>query len=296
MARENARGDVVEHRISVGSIRLAIRDTGAGDPVVMLHGFPELSYSWRYQLPALARAGYRAIAPDLRGYGASDRPATVDAYAVPALVGDVVGLIDALGYDRVHLVGHDWGGGLAWATAALHPDRVRSLVIANAPHPVASAEARRDDPAQRAKSWYMLLFQFVGVAESWLADNDFANLREMVFDNAAPGTFSPEDVRVYLDAFSRDGALTAALNYYRANMPAAAWLREPPQLPQITTPTMVIWGEADTFLGLGLLERSVAKVRGPVRVERLAGVSHWVQQEVPDAVNALLVEWLRSTS
>ena len=286
---------MAEHRISVGSIRLAIRDTGAGDPVVLLHGFPELSYSWRHQLPALARAGYRAIAPDLRGYGASDRPATVDAYAVPALVGDVVGLIDALGYDRVHLVGHDWGGGLAWATAALHPDRVRSLVIANAPHPVASAEARHDDPAQRAKSWYMLLFQFVGVAESWLADNDFANLREMVFDNAAPGTFSPEDVRVYLDAFSRDGALTAALNYYRANMPAAAWLREPPQLPEITTPTMVIWGEADTFLGLGLLERSVAKVRGPVRVERLAGVSHWVQQEAPDAVNALLVEWLRST-
>lgn len=279
-------------RIKVDGIRLAIREAGHGDPVVLLHGFPELSYSWRHQLPVLAEAGYRAIAPDLRGYGDSDRPLGVDAYGVPALVGDVVGLIDALGYDRVHLVGHDWGGGLAWAAAALYPQRVRSLVIANAPHPVASAEARREDAAQRAKSWYMLLFQFVGVAESWLANDDFANLREMVFDNAAPGTFTPADVRVYLDAFSRDGALTAALNWYRANMPAAAWLREPPQLPEITTPTMVIWGEADAYLGLGLLERSIAKVRGPLRVERLPGVSHWVQQEAPAAVNALLIDWL----
>jgi pimeloyl-ACP methyl ester carboxylesterase len=281
-------------RIKVGDIRLAIREDGAGEPVVMLHGFPELSYSWRHQLPVLAAAGYRAIAPDLRGYGDSDRPATVDAYALPALVGDVVGLVDALGYERVHLVGHDWGGGLAWVTAALHPERVRTLVIANAPHPVASAEARNEDAAQRAKSWYMLLFQFVGVAESWLADNDFANLREMVFDNAAPGTFTPEDVQVFLEAFARDGALTAALNYYRANMPAAAWLRPPPHLPDITVPTMVIWGEADTYLGLGLLERSCAKVTGPLRVERLPGVSHWVQQEAPDAVNAALIEWLRA--
>ena len=279
-------------RVKVGDIRLAVHAAGDGPPVVMLHGFPELAYSWRHQLPALAAAGYRAIAPDLRGYGDSDRPSGVAAYTVPALVGDVVGLIDALGYARVHLVGHDWGGGLAWATAALHPDRLESLVICNAPHPVASAEARVEDPGQRAKSWYMLLFQFVGVAESWLSDNDFRNLREMVFENAAPGTFTTDDIRVYLDAFARDGALTAALNYYRANMPAAAWIRQPPQLPPITTPTMVIWGEADSYLGLGLLERSVTKVSGPVRVERLGGVSHWVQQEAPEAVNALLVDWL----
>jgi pimeloyl-ACP methyl ester carboxylesterase len=281
-------------RINVGDLRLAIRQEGSGDPVVLLHGFPELSYSWRHQLPVLAEAGFCAIAPDLRGYGDSDRPTGVAAYAVPALVGDVVGLIDALGYPQVHLVGHDWGGGLAWATAALHPERVRTLTIANAPHPTASAEARRDDAAQRAKSWYMLLFQFVGVAESWLANDDFRNLREMVFENAAPGTFTPDDVQIYLDAFSRDGALTAALNYYRANMPAAAWLRPPPQLPDITTPTMVIWGEADSYLGLGLLKRSCAKVRAPVRVERLPGVSHWVQQEAPELVNALLIDWLRA--
>jgi pimeloyl-ACP methyl ester carboxylesterase len=279
-------------RIKVGDIRLAVRSEGDGDPVLLLHGFPELSYSWRHQLPALAAAGYRAIAPDLRGYGSSDRPDTVDAYLAPALIGDIIGLMDALGYDRVHLVGHDWGGGLAWGAAALYPERIRSLVIANAPHPVASAEARVLDPEQRAKSWYMLLFQFVGVAETWLSDNDFHNFREMVFRNARPGAFTAADEQVYIDAFSVDGALTAALNYYRANMPAAAWIRPPTQLPTITTPTMVIWGEADTYLGLGLLERSVAKVAGQVRVERLGGVSHWVQQDAPAEVSALLVDWL----
>lgn len=278
-------------RVKAHDIRLAVHEAGAGDPVLLLHGFPELAYSWRHQVSALADAGYRAVAPDLRGYGASDRPRGVEDYAVPLLVADVVGLIDDLG-GRVHLVGHDWGGGIAWATAALHPDRVQSLTIMNAPHPVASAEARRESEAQRAKSWYMLLFQFPGIAEAWFSADDWRQLRAMVFENAAPGTFSEEDVEVFLAAFAEDGALTAALNYYRANMPPAAWLRPPPQLPAVTVPTMVVWGEADTYLGIELLERSLAKCEGPTRVERLEGVSHWVQQEAPAAVNAHLIDWL----
>jgi len=279
-------------RLSVGTLRLAIRESGSGEPVIFLHGFPELSYSWRHQLAPIAGNGFWAIAPDLRGCGDSDRPEDVGAYGIGALIGDVIGLLDALGLERAHLVGHDWGGGIAWATTALHPDRVSSLAILNAPHPVASAEARRDDAAQRAMSWYMLLFQFVGVAESWLSRNDFANFREMLFDNAAPGTFTDDDIAVYLDAYRRDGALTAALNYYRANMPAAAWLRDPPQLPDITTPTLVVWGDGDTYLGSRLRDRSVEKVTGPVEVITLAGVSHWVQQEAPDAVNRALIAWL----
>jgi pimeloyl-ACP methyl ester carboxylesterase len=279
--------------VRVGDIRLAVTDAGDGpDTVVLLHGFPELAYSWRHQIPPLVAAGHRVVAPDLRGYGESDRPGLVDDYAIPALVGDVVGLIASLGAERVHLVAHDWGGSLAWVIAARRPELVESLVILNSPHPVASAEARREDAAQRAKSWYMLLFQFPGVAETWLSADDFANLRDMVFRNAAPGTFTAEDEAVYLDAFRQEGALTAALNYYRANMPPAAWLRPPPQLPPVRVPTMIVWGEQDAYLGLGLLDRSAAKVEGPLRIERLPGVGHWVQQEAPGEVTRLLVAWL----
>lgn len=282
-------------RIDVGEVRLAITEAGdpAGDPVVLLHGFPEIGHSWRHQLPALAAAGFHAVAPDLRGYGASDRPSAVDAYAAPKLVGDVAGLIRALGHESAHVVGHDWGGGLAWGLAGNLPGMVRSLTILNAPVGPVSARLRREDPAQRAKSWYMLLFQFPGVAEAWLSADDFANLRQFVFDTAAPGTFPDDEREVFVDALRRDGALTAALNYYRANMPPASWLRDPPDPPPVTVPTMIIWGEADAYMDPVLLERSAATVTGPLRIERLPGVSHWVQQEAPDRVNELLLDFLR---
>lgn len=283
-------------RIDVGEVRLAVTEAGdpSGEPVLLLHGFPELGHSWRHQLPALAAAGYHAVAPDLRGYGGSDRPAAVDEYAAPKLLGDVVGLVRALGHDSAHLVGHDWGGGLAWALAGTRPDLVRSLTILNAPVAQVSARLRREDAEQRARSWYMLLFQFAGVAETWLSQDDFANLRAFVFDDAAPGAFPEEDREVYLDALRRDGALTAALNWYRANMPPAAWLRDPPDPPAVPVPTMIIWGEADSNMGAALLERSAQTVTGPLRVERLPGVSHWVQQEVPDRVSSLLIDFLGS--
>jgi pimeloyl-ACP methyl ester carboxylesterase len=283
-------------RIDVGEVRLAVREEGdpGGEPVVLLHGFPELSHSWRHQMPALAAAGYHAVAPDLRGYGRSDRPASVGAYAAPKLVADVVGLIRALGHESAHLVGHDWGGALAWALAGNAPEVVRSLTALHAPVGPVSARLRREDPDQRAKSWYMLLFQFTGVAETWLAADDFANLRAFVFDTAAEGTFPEEDREVFVDALRRDGALTAALNWYRANMPPASWLRDPPDPPSVSVPTLVIWGEADAYMDPVLLTRSASTVTGPLRVERLPNVSHWVQQEAPERVNALLLDFLAS--
>jgi pimeloyl-ACP methyl ester carboxylesterase len=285
---------VSARRVDVGEVRLAVREAGEGEPVILLHGFPELSYSWRHQVEALAAAGFHAVAPDLRGYGQSDRPPAVEAYAAPKLLGDVVGLIGALGHDSAHVVGHDWGGSLAWALAASRPEMVRSLTILNAPQAAVSARMRREDPEQQAKSWYMFMFQFAGVAEAWLSADDFRNLRRFVFEDAAPGAFTPDDQRVYIDALSADGALTAALNYYRANMPPASILREPPAPAPITVPTMIIWGEADSNMSIELLDRSAATVTGPLRVERLPGVSHWVQQEAPERVNALLVDFLSS--
>jgi pimeloyl-ACP methyl ester carboxylesterase len=278
----------------VGEVRLAVAEAGdpAGEPVILLHGFPEMSHSWRHQLPALAGAGFHAVAPDLRGYGGSDRPTAVEAYAARALVGDVAGLIRALGHESAHVVGHDWGGSLAWGLAGASPEMVRSLTILNAPQGPVSARLRREDRSQQAKSWYMLLFQFPGVAEAWLSDDDFANLRRFVFDTAAPEAFPPADREAFVDALRRDGALTAALNYYRANMPPASWLRDPPDPPEIAVPTMIVWGEADAYMDPVLLERSAATVTGPLRVERLPGVSHWVQQEAPDRVNELLLDFL----
>ena len=200
------------------------------------------------------------------------------------LVGDVAGLIAALGHESAHLVGHDWGGGLAWGLAGNRPELVRSLTILNAPVGQVSARLRFEDPDQRAKSWYMLLFQFPGVAETWLSQHDFRNLREFVFDQA-PEAFPPEDRERFVAALRRDGALTAALNWYRANMPPAAWLREPARPAARDGPDADHLGRGRHEPRPELLERSAATVTGPLRVERLPGISHWVQQQAPDDVN-----------
>jgi pimeloyl-ACP methyl ester carboxylesterase len=275
----------------VGEVTLAVQEEGAGDLVVLLHGFPELAHSWRHQLPALAAAGYHAVAPDLRGYGGSDAPPEVADYALPKLAGDIAGLIRAMGQERAHLVGHDWGGSIAWVMASRMPELVRSLTILNSPHPIASAESRQIHEQQQ-KAWYMLLFQFTGIAEEWLAKDDFANLRSFVFDTAAPGTFPTEDREVFCAALAREGRLTAALNYYRANIPPETWLKPPPDLPPVRVPTTILWGEADTYMSGVLLERSVQKVAGPLHVERLPGVSHWIQQEIPGRVSGLIIDSL----
>jgi len=283
-------------RIDCGEAVLSVQFMGPddGEPVIMWHGFPEMGYSWRHQAATLAADGYRAIVPDLRGYGASDRPTGTAAYAFPQLVGDVVGLINALGHGYAHLAGHDWGGSLCWATSALMPDKVRSLMILNAPHPVASAECRQV-PEQQQKSWYMLLFQFEGVAEEWLLKDGAANLSAFVFDTAAPGTFPPEERRVFTDALMRPGAMTAALEYYRANIPPGNWLKPPPDLPAVTVPTTIMWADADAYMTPLLLDRSIAKVEGPLEVVMLEGVSHWAQQEAPDLVTAAMRDHLART-
>lgn len=280
-------------RIDCGGAVLSVQFMGPDDgvPVIMWHGFPELGYSWRHQATALAGAGYRAIVPDMRGYGLSDRPEGTEAYAFPQLVGDVVGLANALGHGYAHLAGHDWGGSLCWATAALMPDKVRSLMIVNSPHPVASAECRQV-PEQQQKSWYMLLFQFPGVAEEWLLKDDAANLEAFVFDTAAPGTFPPQERRVFKDALMREGAMTAALEYYRANIPPGNWLKPPPDLPPITVPTTIMWADADAYMSPLLLERSITKVDAPLEVVMLEGVSHWAQQEAPALVTEAMLEHL----
>jgi len=265
-------------RVSVDGVGIHYEVTGFGRPVVLLHGFPDTGACWRHQVPALVDAGFQVIVPDLRGYGDSDKPTDVAAYALLLLAGDVLGVLDDLGVARAHVVGHDWGAALAWVLASLVPDRVDQLGVLSVGHPSGFLRTLE----QREKSWYMLLFQFEGVAEHWLSDDDWANFRAWA---RHPDT----DVTKRLEA---DGSLTPGLNYYRANLDPQAWVGPPITLPAVTAPTMGVWSTGDMALTESQMTDSAEFVAGPWRYERVEGAGHWLQLEAPDRVNALLVDFL----
>lgn len=272
---------------SVGGVRLHYVEAGEGPLVVLLHGFPEFWYGWRRQIPALAEAGFRAVAPDMRGYNLSDKPEGVDAYRVERLVEDVAGLVRHLGAERAHLVGHDWGGVVAWYFAMLRPELLDRLVVVNAPHPAAFArEIRRPD--QMLASAYAAFFQLPALPEAVLRAGGFA-LLERVFraGPARPGAFTDADVERYKEALGRPGALTAALNYYRASV-----RRRRPEVRPVAAPTLLVWGEKDPHLVVRLAEGLEEWVPG-IRVERLPGASHWVAADEPERLSRLLAGFLR---
>ena len=253
--------------------------TGEGRPVLLVHGFPDTGALWRHQVDALAGAGYQVVVPDLRGYGRSDKPAGVEAYSVLNLVGDALAVLDDAGIERAHVVGHDWGAAVAWTLGIFAPDRVDHLVVLSVGHP--STFLRTFE--QREKSWYMLLFQFEGLAEQWLSEHDWANFR-------AWGQHPDADaVTKALDA---NGSLTPALNYYRANIPAASWVSPPGELPKVAAPTMGVWSSGDMALTETQMTDSAAGVAGAFRYERVEGPGHWLQLEAPGPVNELLLDFL----
>jgi pimeloyl-ACP methyl ester carboxylesterase len=270
--------------VELGNVTLHVRDSGTGEPVVLLHGWPDTGELWTHQIAALTAAGYRAIAPDLRGFGASSKPADVAAYATPAHVGDVVGLLDALDIPRAHLVGHDWGAAIAWVTAALAPQRVASVTALSVGHP---ASIRTAGWRQRQMSWYMLLFQFRGVAEEWLSANDFRNFREWSRHPQADSVAA---------RLAEPGALTASLGIYRANLPPESLIAPPPELPPVTVPAMGVWSTRDLALTEENMTNSAKFVAAPWRYERIEGAGHWMQLEAPDALNALLLDFLATGS
>jgi pimeloyl-ACP methyl ester carboxylesterase len=276
------------------SVRLFFLEQGrsGAPPVVLLHGFPEFSHSWRYQLPVLAAAGMRAVAPDLGGYGRSPKPPRVRDYRIDLLASDVLDLIRRACGGRASVVGHDWGGLVAWWLAMHHPEVVDRLVILNAPHPAAYVRELRRTPAQRLRSWYVLFFQLPWLPEASIRAFDFANLRRLFrTDPARPGAFTDEDIRHYVAAFSDRRSLTAAVNYYRAAVRAGLSSMARDVRP-VRAPTLVVWGERDRYLVPQLTGGLQQWVPG-VRVERLPGASHWVQHDEPARVNELLIEFLR---
>jgi pimeloyl-ACP methyl ester carboxylesterase len=261
-------------------ITLAVLDEGKGEPVLLLHGFPDSSHVWRHQVPALVGAGMRAIAPDLRGFGASDKPDAVEEYGVARSVADMVVVLDGLEVERAHVIGHDWGAGVAWALAALVPERVKRLVVMSVGHPTSFREPSIE---QREKSWYFLLFQFAGVAEELLMRDDWKLFRAFLRGDG--------DVERYVADLSRPGALTAALNWYRANSAPGRELARRP-FPSVAAPTLGLWGSRDNYLLEDQLVRSAEHVTGPWRYKRIEGAGHWLQLDAPERVNQLLIEFL----
>jgi len=261
-----------------------------GVPVVFLHGFPEFWWSWRHQMAAIAGAGYRAVAMDLRGFGDSGRPDTVADYAIATAAQDVTAVIDSIG-GRAAVVAHDWGGALGWVYAALVPDHVERLAVLNAPHPNTYAGVTHHLP-QLQKSWYMFFFQFAGVAEDVLSRNDFELFREWFFGTATV-PLPVSDVDRYVEVFSRPGALTAALNWYRANVPPEGLLAEQRlDLPPISCPAMLLWGLDDAYLEFELGRRAGEHCAGPFALHAIDGAGHWLQQERPEVVNQHLLAFL----
>lgn len=271
--------------IDLGGLTFAVDVRGPDDgaPVVLLHGWPDRASLWENQIPALNDAGFRTIAPDLRGFGDSAKPAEVDAYNILFLAGDVQGILDHLSIERAHVVGHDWGAALAWAIAGFAPERVDKLVAMSVAHPSAFGDAGL---AQRRLSWYMLLFQFEGIAEEWLSMDDWKNMRDF-----GAGHLGIE--QVIADA-ARPGALSAGLSWYRANVPPESLIAPRMPFPPVAAPTLGIWSSGDAYLLEEPMKQSGDHVTGEFRYERIDGASHWMQLDAPDELNRLLLEFLGS--
>ncbi|HTO54897.1 MAG TPA: alpha/beta fold hydrolase [Myxococcota bacterium] len=270
-------------RIAVNGIQLHVADLGprGGKPVYLLHGFPDSSYLWRHQVPKLVDAGYRVIVPDLRGFGLSDKPASVDAYAMPTLIGDALGVLDVLQVPRAHVVCHDWGAALGWALAIFLPDRVERLVALSVGHLAGFGAAGME---QREKSWYMLYFQYEGIAEEALRADDWKLFRDWTRNHA--------ELPHWIEDLSRPGALTAALSWYRANVNPARPNVLAMDYPPVKAPTLGIWSSHDAYLTEAQMTASKAFVEGPWRYERLEGASHWLQLDQPERVSSLILDWL----
>jgi pimeloyl-ACP methyl ester carboxylesterase len=271
-------------KIEVNGVNLNVLDEGEGAPVLMLHGFPDSSRAWRHQIPALTAAGFRCIAPDLRGFGESEAPTEVAAYAIPEIEQDLLALLDELGLERVQLVAHDWGAALGWYFAGLNPDRVERYATLQIGHG-ANHFAGREESRQR--SWYILFFLLEGTAEEQLRRDDWVMFREWMG--------SHPDAEQAIADFSRPGRLTAALNWYRANFdPAAFFGVAPYQTPGVKCPTMGVWSPGEKFLTEHQILASPQFVEGTWRYERILGASHWVQLDQPEKVNELLLDFLEA--
>lgn len=276
------------HTISTNGINMHYVTQGAGPLLILLHGFPEFWYSWRHQIPVLAAHGYRVVAPDLRGYNDTDKPKS--GYDIPTLLRDIAGLITALGEERAIIVGHDWGGILAWQFAIDYPHMTVKLIGLNAPHPAAMMRELRSF-AQMRKSWYIFFFQLPWLPEYWLSKNNAHEVGRMLRGAAWKKEIFPrEETAKYQQVMSRPGAVRAALSYYRQLMRRGQRAYRNRNL-QVVAPTLLIWGEKDVALDIALTYDLDPWVPN-LQIKRISDSGHWVQQEQPELVNQYMLAFL----
>lgn len=279
------------HRtIATNGLHLHAVEAGpeSGPLLLLLHGFPEFWYGWRHQIEPLAAAGYRVLAPDQRGYNRSDKPKGVSSYSLDLLARDAVGLIDALGYDKAYVAGHDWGGAVGWWLGVHHPERIEKLAILNVPHPYVMLRTLKSNSVQRRKSTYIAFFQLPWLPERTLRAKNWAAAVKALQKTSRPGTFSDDDLVLYREAWSRPGAITAMLHWYRA-----APRKSAPRLTRgdrVAIPTLLIWGAQDRALLREMAQPSL-DLCDDGRLVFLEEASHWVQHEEADAVNAMLADF-----
>ena len=269
--------------VEANGLRFHVRDEGSGPAVILLHGFPDTGDLWRNQAPALVGAGFRVIAPDMRGRGRSDKPPAVADYGLRNMVGDVTGILDALGVEKAHVVGHDWGAAVAWLVGSLAPQRVERLVAMSVGFPGAAGPP---DLEALQKMWYRILITTEATAGELFQAEDWYLLRTFLKGAA--------DVEAYIATLSEPGALAAGLNWYRANLPIQSILgSRPVPLPPVAAPTLGMWSTGDEYLTEAAMVRSADHVAGPWKYERIEDATHWIPLDQPDRVNALLLEFLR---
>ncbi len=275
-------------RLQTNGITLHAVEAGPEDGplVILLHGFPEFWYGWRYQIEALANAGYRVLAPDQRGYNLSDKPKEISAYNLDELAGDVVGLIDEVGREKAYLTGHDWGGA-AWWTAVKYPQRLEKLAILNAPHPKVMRWNILHNRAQRRKSWYFLFFQIPFFPEWRMRKDNWRIGVRALQGTSRKGIFSSADISCYREAWSQPGAAKGMINWYRASLRS-----RPKRVPsqRVTVPTLLIWGAKDRFPVRELAQPSIDWC-DEGKLIFIEEASHWVQHEEPARVTELLLEF-----
>jgi epoxide hydrolase 4 len=277
---------------STNSVRLHVAEAGPPDGplVLLLHGFPEFWYGWRHQIGPLAEAGYHVVVPDQRGYNLSDKPAGVGSYALETLAADVIGLIDSYGTRPALLVGHDWGGVVAWWVATRFPERLERLAILNAPHPAAMKRHLLRDPGQMLRSWYVFAFQIPWLPEACLRWRAWRSLVQSLETTSRPGTFGESDFHHYRQAWSQPGAITSMIHWYRAGL--RGFLSTADTDAKVTVPTLLIHGINDQFLGPSLM-RSCLDFCTEARYEPIDNATHWVLHEEVDRVNQLLIDFLK---